>query len=439
MLRLNKKNGVVVSAMGHMRWRILINSVLLCVGIVAAFALGELFARLIRPISTVEYQMEKDVGAILVPNQRARWVSRDYDVTVVTNSAGFHDVEHAIEKPNDVYRIVVLGDSFMEALQVSIGQGYTQTLERMLQQWVKGKRVEVINLGISGTGPSQYYSLLKLKGLRYKPDLVLMTILPDNDFRDSYQSLSGAVNKPFYFIKADGTLGYVPPQVSGPGATSRLLLRQSALLLLVRQSIASRPIESWLAKLGLLAPSFGVNQGGSGEHVGSLTIPLDWYVYLVDPPSPWPDAYRVTLRMIQESKEIASQHGARFLVMLIGSPAMGESRWKEALEPYQGVEGLHWDLDQPYRAIKRLGERSEFQVVSLVEPFRNDFQVNRISHSWAHDGHWNPRGHQLAAEAVSSYLCDHREAYGLNARAENVRLRESVQGNSLLPFHQDPC
>ena len=156
MLRLNKKNGVVVSAMGHMRWRILINSVLLCVGIVAAFALGELFARLIRPISTVEYQMEKDVGAILVPNQRARWVSRDYDVTVVTNSAGFHDVEHAIEKPNDVYRIVVLGDSFMEALQVSIGQGYTQTLERMLQQWVKGKRVEVINLGISGTGPSQY-------------------------------------------------------------------------------------------------------------------------------------------------------------------------------------------------------------------------------------------------------------------------------------------
>src|SRR5262249_4865122 len=153
-----------------------------------------------------------------------------------TNGAGFHDVEHATEKPDDVYRILVLGDSYIEALQVSIEEGFTQRLERELGSRVGGKRIEVINLGVSGSGPPQYYRILEQKGLAYTPDLVIMAVLPDNDFRDSLPALSGAVFKSYYSIRSDGTLEYIPPDLSGLGAHYRSILRRSAFLHLIRKA-----------------------------------------------------------------------------------------------------------------------------------------------------------------------------------------------------------
>jgi hypothetical protein len=305
----------------------------LCIGTFVALATVEVVARVLHPLSTVEYRMDPEVGPILAPNQTSRWVNEDYDVTVLTNSAGFHDVEHAIDKPKNVYRIVVLGDSFIEALQLSIEQGFAQQLERMVAGWLEGKRVEVINLGVSGSGPAQYYRIVERKGLMYEPDLVLMVVLPDNDFRDSHRGLSGAVFKPYYAIRTDDSLEYIPPQVSGLGTSMRPLLRRSAFLHLVRQATASTPVERWLANIGVLAPA-----GAKNQRTARTLIPDDWYVYVADPPQPWPDAYRVTLRMIKESKELAERHGAKFLVMLIASTQMVEQRWEEALQGYAGAK-----------------------------------------------------------------------------------------------------
>lgn len=77
-----------------------------------------------------------------------------------------------------------------------------------------------------------------------------MAVLPDNDFRDSYRSLSGAVFKPHYALGKDEHLEYLAPQVSGLGASLRTFLRRSAFLHLVRQGIASLPVEGWLANVG---------------------------------------------------------------------------------------------------------------------------------------------------------------------------------------------
>ena len=384
--------------------RFLKYATILCIVGIFTLIFGEFFVRIVRPISTVEYRIDSDLGELLVPNQRTRWVNEDVDVSIFTNSAGFHDVEHALKKPNNVYRIVVLGDSFVEGLQVPIEDCFTQVLEQYLVDGIGSKRVEVINMGISGTGPAQYYHLLKMKGLTYKPDLVLMAVLPDNDFRDSYPDLSGAVTKPFYLLNSDETLRYVPPQASGFGLTLKSFLRKSALMVLFRQSIASLSIENWLARLGLLAPASGLKPTPALKKTTSSMIPLDWYVYLADPPAPWPKAYEVTLRMIRESKYLAARHGAEFVVMLIGTVANVEDRWGEALRNYPGAEELQWDFDRPFRTIKELGKQSGFEVINPVELFKKDFQTHGISHSWPHDGHWNPRGHRLAAEIATSYL-----------------------------------
>jgi len=48
------------------------------------------------------------------------------------NSHGFRDYERSYEKPQGVYRIVVLGDSYIEGLQVELEKTFTAQLEKML-------------------------------------------------------------------------------------------------------------------------------------------------------------------------------------------------------------------------------------------------------------------------------------------------------------------
>jgi hypothetical protein len=96
-----------------------------------------------------------------------------YDYQGASNSQGFRDTEHAVAKPPGVYRIVVLGDSIAAGLKVlRTDRTFPPILERLLR--LSGVKAEVINLAVSGYNTQQEVELLKEKGLRYRPDLVLV-------------------------------------------------------------------------------------------------------------------------------------------------------------------------------------------------------------------------------------------------------------------------
>jgi hypothetical protein len=371
-------------------------------GVVASFLLAEGTTRLVRPLSTVEYRVDPEIGQILVANQQARWVGQDYDVSVSTNSAGFHDVEHRIGKPSGVYRIVVLGDSFIEGLAIPIERGFTQQLEFLLQRQVEQKRVEVINLGVSGIGPAQYLRMLERRGLTYEPDLVLMAIYPENDFWDSYDQLSGAPSKAFYKIEGDDTLRYIPPDASRLAVSIRPFLRKSAFLNFMRHGISFTSLERNLGKIGLLqAPGISVDHS------------MDWGVYDDSLPAPWPEAYRTTLRVIAVANQLARQHQAEFLAMTIGSVAMVEDRWAELFADHPAVPSMKWQVLRPFSVLADLGREHGFEVIDLAQPFRHNFLATGRSRSWPHDGHWNEEGHRVAAEIIVQHLLANQPRYRL--------------------------
>src|SRR5690349_14815076 len=97
----------------------------LSVCLLAAFGLGlgiitsEVLVRMFVPLTDFFWQWDPIVGMKLVPGKHGRSVKPGlYDVSVNVNSAGFRDREHTIDKPAGVCRIALLGDSFVEALQV---------------------------------------------------------------------------------------------------------------------------------------------------------------------------------------------------------------------------------------------------------------------------------------------------------------------------------
>ena len=90
-------------------------------------------------------------GWILLPGRTAYQRTRDYGVSVTINDKGLRDRAHAYAPDPGVFRIIVLGDSFMEAYQVPL----EQSLPYRLQEALADRSVEVVNLGVGGYGPER--------------------------------------------------------------------------------------------------------------------------------------------------------------------------------------------------------------------------------------------------------------------------------------------
>lgn len=94
------------------------------------------------------------------------------------NAGGFNDRDHPIDRPPQVRtRIVALGDSFAFGV-VPRPSNYLTLIEQRLSS---DGSVELINLGVSGTNPRDYRAVLVDEGLKYRPDLVLVSLYVGND------------------------------------------------------------------------------------------------------------------------------------------------------------------------------------------------------------------------------------------------------------------
>jgi len=102
------------------------------------------------------------------------------------NSEGFRDGEFILKKDNNLVRIIMLGDSITYGAFVEPSESFPETLEKMLN--VKSKflsspiRYDVMNFGVGGYNIVSEVEILKVYGLKYKPDIVVLNYFwNDND------------------------------------------------------------------------------------------------------------------------------------------------------------------------------------------------------------------------------------------------------------------
>jgi lysophospholipase L1-like esterase len=99
-----------------------------------------------------------------------------------TNSHGFRDDEHALAKPPGYVRIAVLGDSIVAGINNARREDlFSERLEALLAADGGGVRYEVLNLGVGGYHTLQEVELLRVRGLAFEPDWVLLALCI-NDF-----------------------------------------------------------------------------------------------------------------------------------------------------------------------------------------------------------------------------------------------------------------
>jgi len=98
------------------------------------------------------------------------------------NREFFHDVDHALG-PVDATRVILLGDSYVEAKQVRLSQTVGQQLENALVSR-SGHPFEVISIGRANWGQATQHMALKNAGRLYQPDIVVTLFLGLNDVSD---------------------------------------------------------------------------------------------------------------------------------------------------------------------------------------------------------------------------------------------------------------
>ncbi len=99
-----------------------------------------------------------------------------YNVTYHINNDGLNDLkDYSIEKSQDTYRIITLGDSFTFGHYVNTKENWTEQLEIMLNNVsdCKYKNFEVINLGMPGFDVQYIVQRYKELGQKYDPNLIL--------------------------------------------------------------------------------------------------------------------------------------------------------------------------------------------------------------------------------------------------------------------------
>jgi len=94
-----------------------------------------------------------------------------------SNSRGFFDAEHSLEKPAGTFRVVVIGDSVVEGTFVGWQNSFAHQLEVNLREAFPSQEWEVVALGCSGYATSQELVLLETEAFRYAPDLVVWSYM----------------------------------------------------------------------------------------------------------------------------------------------------------------------------------------------------------------------------------------------------------------------
>ena len=123
-----------------------------------------------------------------MPNHQYHHKTFEFNVAYEQNEFGFRTPNVSFEKPRNTYRIVILGDSYTYGLGVEDAEVYARQLEVRFNTFFKStsspRRVQVINLGISNRAIGDYLAFYQSVGIRYQPDLTIVSFFEGNDVSD---------------------------------------------------------------------------------------------------------------------------------------------------------------------------------------------------------------------------------------------------------------
>ncbi|OYT55359.1 MAG: hypothetical protein B6U76_06225 [Desulfurococcales archaeon ex4484_217_2] len=321
------------------------------------------------------------LGWIHIPSLSTEIKGKEWSVKLITNSLGFRDEEHYIEKKNNVIRILLLGDSFVAAIRVPYEKTFHQVMRRELEKSLNAN-IETINLAVGGWTTANEYLAFKEIGVKYKPDIVILVIYIHNDIYENSLRLKGGGkwSWPVFEIR-EGELALVPKEVA---INYRVHKRKGLLKKLFGRFLLFRILYRKILKRG--------------------SYPSLFDVYLCEYPEEWLKAFEITKKLILKIKELAESIGAYFLVVIAPSPWQVESeRWLKVLKEYPSMQRKKWCLENPDRVLIDFFKKNKFDYLWLLPYLRHVTNKDKKLYFRTID-HWNEIGERIVGLILADKL-----------------------------------
>lgn len=352
-------------------------------------------------------QVDPVTGYALRPHAEG-WSRDEGNAYVTINGFGMRNREVTVAKPPHTLRIAVLGDSFMEGVQVADDEVFAAVLERELGACMPDKRIEVLNFGVSGFGTAQQLLLLQDRVWKFEPDIILLSFFAGNDIRDNTQAMTNGTDVPFFTLQS-GALA-----LDNSFAETAFFRRQHSPLFWAMHAAVNRSRTlQVLNRARLLAREIG-NAPVRGDATRALWKGPHFEdgvdANMLAPPKDtlWKEGWNITEALIAAMHADVAAHGARFLVMTVTHElqAYPDPSVRSLATRELGVR----DLSYADRRIQALGTREGFPVVSLADVLQPVIASGTVLHGFPPKtavgrGHWNNEGHRLAAQTAAKSLC----------------------------------
>lgn len=365
-------------------------ALLLC-SVIACLGAIELFFRLVVPASDYP-RIAGGVQTIrYLPDQSGIYRVRDEIAAPFRINAQGWNSGHATydrDKKPGTTRVAILGDSYVEALQVPATDSLAEQLERL-----PGRApVEAYRFAISGAPFSQYLWMLRHAALAYRPDAVVINLV-HNDFDESWTPSAGRYSASFMILQWEGDriTGETAPHAYVAGWPD-LLMRSAALRFLrFNRQVSLSTIQALLQGGAASPPKGQVTLGGQAPASGAVLPLIDANVDLRRLAGR-PELLRNAIDyMVGGAAGLARERGFRLLLLMDGV--------REAI--YQDRDSLALGLN---RLVAEAAARHGVDMIDLHPRFLAAWQRDRRRFNAPTDGHWNAYGHAIAAQAIREWL-----------------------------------
>ncbi len=349
------------------------------------------------------------MGWVLEPGSGYYYTPQEKTVYIKYNSGGWRDYEHTVENPDGLFRILVLGDSFMEAYSVNFNESFAQRLEEFARK--QGDNIEVINFGVGGYGTLQEYLSFAEHGKQFKPDLVLAGFFIANDVRNNSFELESIINKrktrpfldPEYPVSWQITqIDYDNALLSYKKARNRL---ESIPYKLARHSILLGKVFDEYNRIVL---KLSQNREKDPNPIDKALEELSLLgIYYCEEPPEYSRAWDVTKRILSRLKNDVEAIDSRLVVFSV--PSLYEtslSDMKNIIANSLKPEKLCIEEAFGNKRLAQILTELDIDFIDLLPDFRRVMRDNGFELFWRSDKHWNPEGHSLAAMSVIGTLTD---------------------------------
>ena len=321
----------------------------------------------------------------------------EFQVQVGINSKGLRDREIPYQKEPNVFRILVLGDSFSAALQVPLDHAWHKVAEIKLNEHPRiGKKIEFINSGVPGYGTTQELLYYRYEGHKYNPDLILLQIYP-NDVDEIYQQGRERAHRaraPFFVLNGE--------QLELKNFPFRRLAHR------VSPVSQTFPFLAYLFRPLMKEANKTLKPPELSKPPELPDLPARLLLMYASPAPPgFEEAWEMEARLIRELAKESAQHGTKLLAVLIPERyRVYPFLWSELVGKYPKMKEMEWDLDLFNRRLGALLRQAGIGYLDLMPALREYANKIEAALYFRKDGHFTAEGNRVAGELLYAWLLD---------------------------------